>query len=37
MRGDEKQSVELTQRFFIKPKSGLISLNEAKCDKDKIV
>lgn len=37
MGGDEGQIVEFTQGFLIKPASGLIFLNEAKCENDEIV
>lgn len=37
MKRDERQLVELTQRFFINLASGLVFLDKAKFDNDEIV
>lgn len=35
--GDERQTIEFTRRFLIKPGSGPVSLDEAKRDNDEIL
>lgn len=37
IKRDAKYQVEFIQRFFIKPISGLLSINKVKRDNDKIV
>lgn len=37
MGGNEGQTVELTQEFLIKPISGPVFFNKAKCENDKIM